>query len=411
MPHAAHKSTLLKYIRKIAPHSPSVPSSNVQYVLDGGALLHRISQWPDGATYRDMITLYTAFVIRHYGASACIVFDGYHSSRPTTKHITHLRRNSKQTAYRNVNIEPSYKVHTTSASSFLGTSQNKSQFISFLKEHMTASGLEVHQAEGDADWQIVSCTLQKATTRPCILIGDDTDLLVMLLYHTKPSHHPIFMQTSAKIDNVFDIHQLQSNLGQSLCANILFAHAFTGCDTTSRIYGIGKAAVLKNLGNNLVSREAEVFRRSDATQEEVAQAGECVFTLLLGGKPEHGLKRLRYTKYMTKVIKNKVAVEAHGLPPTAAASRFHSLRVYYQCREWCGEAKDPEDWGWKINEKSIQPIYTNAPPAPANILKFVRCSCVAGCKARCSCRKHGLTCSSSCGCSSCCTNCQADAEA
>ena len=201
------------------------------------------------------------------------------------------------------------------------------------------------------------------------------------------------------------IQQLQSKLGPTVCDNILVAHAFTGCDTASRIYGIGKSAVLQHLAKQQFLNTIQVFGRSDATQDEIVQAGENTFKMLLGAKTENELKRIRYQRYIQKVLKKKVAVEARDLPPTSAAARFHSLRVYLQCREWCGDVRNPEHWGWKINGKNIYPIYTDNPPAPSDILKIIRCNCSAGCStSRCSCRRQGLTCSSSCGCTSCCTN-------
>ena len=66
------------------------PSETVQYVLDGGALLHRIS-WTVGATYDQICEQYSAYVIRKYGR-AIVVFDGYNDT-PSTKDsvsYTHL---------------------------------------------------------------------------------------------------------------------------------------------------------------------------------------------------------------------------------------------------------------------------------------------------------------------------------
>ena len=51
------------------------PSETVQYVLDGGALLHRIP-WTRGATYDQIFEQYSAYVIRRY-CRAIVVFDGY----------------------------------------------------------------------------------------------------------------------------------------------------------------------------------------------------------------------------------------------------------------------------------------------------------------------------------------------
>ena len=65
------------------------PSENVQYVLDDGALLHRIP-WTRGARYEQILEQYTSYVIKKYGR-AIVVFDGY-SDNPSTKDCVHMRR-------------------------------------------------------------------------------------------------------------------------------------------------------------------------------------------------------------------------------------------------------------------------------------------------------------------------------
>ena len=63
------------------------PTGDMQYVLDGRALLHRLS-WPRGSpTYRALFLLYCNYVIRKY-EQACIVFDGYQGVN--TKYMTHI---------------------------------------------------------------------------------------------------------------------------------------------------------------------------------------------------------------------------------------------------------------------------------------------------------------------------------
>ena len=43
------------------------PSGDVQYVLDGAALLHRVP-WPRGSTYESVSHLYVRYVTQKYGA-------------------------------------------------------------------------------------------------------------------------------------------------------------------------------------------------------------------------------------------------------------------------------------------------------------------------------------------------------
>jgi hypothetical protein len=66
-----------------------VSTTDVQYVLDGGSLLHRIP-WPRGATFGKIIDMYAEYVRNRY-SNAIVVFDGY-GNGPSTKDHTHQRR-------------------------------------------------------------------------------------------------------------------------------------------------------------------------------------------------------------------------------------------------------------------------------------------------------------------------------
>ena len=77
--------------------------------------------------------------------------------------------------------------------------------------------------------------------RSVVVVGDDTDLLVLLLHPFSPRHHVMFLQTASKIMN---IRILQDHLAPDLTASLLFLHAITGCDTTSRPHSIGKVMAM-----------------------------------------------------------------------------------------------------------------------------------------------------------------------
>ena len=57
----------------------------------------------------------------------------------------------------------------------------------------------------------------------------------------------------------------------------------------------------------------------------------------------------------------------------------------------------PTDWGWILKDSMLYPVLTDLPPAPVDILKVIKCSCMGGCdNMRCSCRKNGMLCTTSC---------------
>ena len=59
----------------------------------------------------------------------------------------------------------------------------------------------------------------------------------------------------------------------------------------------------------------------------------------------------------------------YTLPPTSAAAKNHSVRVYYQVQEWMGHrALDPQQWGWTLEEGRLAPTTTDLPAAPESLL-------------------------------------------
>ena len=77
---------------------------------------------------------------------------------------------------------------------------------------------------------------------PALLIGEDTDLLVLLLHyaHTDNKELHFRLDNTSKAMKVSNINRLIAILPKELCSQLLFIHAYTGCDSTSRIFGIGK---------------------------------------------------------------------------------------------------------------------------------------------------------------------------
>ena len=92
--------------------------------------------------------------------------------------------------------------------------------------------------------------IASAENHKTVVVGKDTDLLV-LLYHANISANKLYFISGGNLRNAktfkeWDIIRTKEVLG-SMCRMLPFIHAVTGCDTTSRIFGIGKAAALKKL--------------------------------------------------------------------------------------------------------------------------------------------------------------------
>lgn len=259
--------------------------------MDGGALLQHIP-WSHGSTYKDICHQYTEYVRKKYG-KAVVVFDGYESNN--TKDMTHHRRSKGKTGT-TVTLTANMIV-TMQKEQFLANRQNKQKFLSMLSEELQKANCETHHASGDADLLIVQKAVQCATTNNTVLIGDDTDLLVLLCYHASLDSHDLFFCSESRKNTkkpcTWNIKATKQLLGPDICKHILFLHAVLGCDTTSRPHGIGKGASLKKFKESDIFREqAEVFYAHSASTDDVAEAGEKVMVILYNGKSTDTLDSL-----------------------------------------------------------------------------------------------------------------------
>ena len=181
--------------------------------------------------------------------------------------------------------------------------------------------------EEDADLLIAQTAVQSAATKNTVLVADDTDLVILLCYYADPDGFDLFMQFSTrgtrKKNRIWDIKVTQSELVANICNNILFIHAILGCDTTSRLYGLGKGLSLKRFTSSALFRDkAEQLCKKDAAVDDVIDAGEAALVCLYSGKEGDNLDGLRYAKFCDKVATNKVHIRPQTLPPIICSSEI-----------------------------------------------------------------------------------------
>ena len=96
------------------------------------------------------------------------------------------------------------------------------------------------------------------------VIGEDIDLLILLLYFCKkPSDYKLFFRSDRgkKESTIHDIYDYRAKLGDNICNSILFIHGFSGCDTTSQFSSIGKGTAFDLLvKNSNLSRQIKDWR-------------------------------------------------------------------------------------------------------------------------------------------------------
>ena len=237
--------------------------------------------------------------------------------------------------------------------------------IQLIGDTLQKSGCLVFYENGDADLKIAKTAVEESLTKNVTLIGEDTDLLVLLLYYcVEKSDFNLYFRTdkeNKKKDNIIrDIYHYRTVLATQLCSDLLFIHAFSGCDTTSSFCGIGKGTLFsmyRNQNDKVIQSACQIFSSNNMSQADIEEAGEKVVLKIYKVKQGEMLNGARQRLLSNKVLKAKTFVKPERLPPTKAALRYHSLRCYYQILEWKNAHHNlkTEDWGWMKVDNKLTP--------------------------------------------------------
>ena len=397
------KSQLAGHILKQMDTNRALPveGQSCAVVYDGAAVLHRLS-WPKLGSMETVCELFKDTLTPSVNGPACIVFDSYNTL--TTKAPEQKRRRTHYTPHPDVRLELSTPVPAKDA--FLANMNNKQAIMNLLGSYMSQRGYESHHAgdEGDADVIIVRKALEYARAGFKVIVSaNDTDILVLLLYHVS-SEMDVSMYRSGQ--DVIPIRALQESLGQEMCQSILFAHAISGCDTTSAMFGLGKLKAFKILQQTPGWRtQVSIFGDLAAPHSEIGKIGEQFVISLYAGKTKlDSLDELRHHQFISPKY-----MPLERMAPTSRANYFHCLRVHHQVSTWrhLKTVLPMEDYGFIVVGSSVAPLISDKAPAPSELLQDVRCSCkstsIKLCSG-CTCSKYQIPCSIHCKCGGLCDN-------
>ena len=101
----------------------------------------------------------------------------------------------------------------------------------------------------DAGTSVIETSLTVAKDSPVNIFADDTNILSLLIHHMTNSSTDMY---NIYITNVkkeqkkecYKVADILNALENPVIKYLLFAHAFTGCDTTSTIHNFGNSKIL-----------------------------------------------------------------------------------------------------------------------------------------------------------------------
>lgn len=387
------KSTKSALYKLFNTTTKDVRVAQLYIIFDGGLLLHKII-WQKGAKILTICDSYINFITKNYHGRGCtVVFDGYSSSTLSTK-LAEQQRRYRLSKSADICFTEDTEINVKQED-FLSNKFNKIRLINMLKVKLENNGIKTLQAESDADVLIVDTAVEMSETTSVGIVGEDVDLIVLLMAKADAHKDIIFIKPGrGKIrDSFFSSQDLQ----QQGFKDVLFLHAFTGCDTTSSVFRKSKVAFAKlYLKSPEVQKAASVFSDPSSTITEVQKAGEiCILRWYGAPAKEVSLNAYRYRSFLKSVATIKPDISC--LPPTEGAVKQHSLRTFHQVQQWLGNNLPPQVYGWKIEMNCLVPVHSELAAAPQDILKMIFCRCKKDCaSAKCGCKKANLKCSIAC---------------
>ncbi len=159
--------------------------------------------------------------------------------------------------------------------------------------------------------------------------------------------------------------------------SLMAAHATSGCDTGSPLYGIGKGTVIQLLKRGLL---LDMLGRTDCDIAEIVQQATVFISLCYGPKDADDISAVRFEMWTMKMSSKRLtsAPEVKMLPPTIQAFQLHVKRTHYQTALWKSAleieppAIDPKDFGWTLDYASNillpLPLPPDVPSAPDSVI-------------------------------------------
>lgn len=282
---------------------------------------------------------------------------------------------------------------------------------------MTANGSAI---PSDTEEYLLSSTHEEADTRVflhvlsaiqngckrIIIRASDTDIVVIALYLFEQLATEGLEELFIKSKDYFiPVHDVEKVFSDQEKAMLPLLHAFSGCDTTSFVFGKGKRAFINaveatNVATDMASvcKELEVSENipADIISRSVDLA-TVVFTSLYSSDNFENLDVLRYYLYARRQT-------LETLPPSDDALKQHVLRLLYQTRTWVQAAQpvpailEPFKFGWKNDASGTAPLLTIRANVPDSLRTASFCKCKKGCTRNCLCKRKGFDCESACQC-------------
>lgn len=374
----------------------TVALEGCHFVLNGHTLINKIA-WQKNETFDAICLKYVKHIAQYEHAT--VVLDSGFDLTPSIKDDIHLRR-TKGIPGKDILFTGNMALNCKKES-FLSNKFNTQRFINMLGRALQQKCEVVFSTNPVT--AIVKVAVQNAVFNKTVVVGGTIEELVVLCHSFENENYNIWFQPDEKKPNkckLWNLEKMHEILGAKVMKGLLFMHAVMGSSGTSHLFGLSTSIPIKKFNDIEAFRDiSDIFICDQSKISQIVAAGKTAVCILYNGKSTQELNVLRYQRFIEKVVSKTTAVQVQSLPPTESAVHYHSLRTYYRIQTWLGNINlDPLLFGWEMRANMLRPKTTDLQPAPAKLLKKIRCNCGGSCSTmKCNCKKYSMKCTSACG--------------
>ena len=357
------------------------PPKNARWIIDGMALMRAVKCKKTYKLFFDSLIKFSSPNTAHQPKSIEFVNEIYRSV--SAKNGTRGNRGEESRRVTLTGIEQNM-LSGKEWLEFFHNIENKEDLISlfatYLKsEDWVSQTTPVYFTRKAETWEhhhqtsrrIGDCNHEEADTRMLIhalrentnvvIVARDTDVLMIMIYIYALKEVTAVWYMKYGAEKFANIGKIVKHLGRTVSLMLVHLHCITGCDTTSYMYGVGKARVLNKVLKDVRLLELlETLGCKSGVPDNYRNIEKFIQTVCYAGRIDESLVETRVRLYEKQKVKT-----SQSLPADPDSMKQAILRINYQMYYW--KRSDQaivdeiplEENGWNVDEESnsVTPIW------------------------------------------------------
>lgn len=209
--------------------------------------------------------------------------------------------------------------------------------------------------------------------RPVVVVATDTDIFVLMIYaFNKLSPTEKWFMKIGK-DRYVDVDEICNLYGEQICEVLPGYHSLTGCDTTSFPFKVGKVKPWKKMMSQMKSSLLLSLGQQHLTQHDLDIILLFMQTVMYPGRQSEDFVETRIRMYEQQRTKSSLPLLPDRSSAVEHVKRSHlQTNIWKQCMNKDIDYPNPENYGWKVEDNSLVPVWFQCSQLPPSLIRRKR---------------------------------------